>query len=472
MTGSVNHYKVLGVTEDAPLPVIRAVHRTLMKDLHPDRGGSDLARVQAVNEAWDVLSDPVARKKYDDEIARAAGQQDTGTTSGLPDYDDEGEWGTDVGWVDRPQAPPPPAAVPYPPTAAAGDFAEADPFQLAGMNIFDRQVVDLASMPWYTRDYESRAASTGPWQHVRTLYRRARSWAWTLFAILGVAAAMPLAVSLVDIGSNSAAITPTVQWDVVYVVIFPVLAFLLGRPRARRRRGTVRYVIYVLVMAALAVYLTGNAGITGWFFAAWLLLYVLAVELFRISSTNGPSQPVRRLSRKDVRTYSIWGKPVTDAQMLTQQLLTCLLKLPGCHVFHRLAAPGGQRAVDHAVLCGDRLALIENAYGPGGDFYWLSGHLMQSRPRERPRYFPTSFPEDVAIFRSHFPHLGVRGWLVALQEDGVEVRTNNQHAENGPRVVTADQLLREVGEWLTEGRMRKANRDDLSRLANEFLLRN
>ncbi len=64
-------YAVLGVPRDAtPLQVARA-HRRLAKRHHPDlqageEGRSEAAeRMRRINEAWALLSDPVARAGYD-----------------------------------------------------------------------------------------------------------------------------------------------------------------------------------------------------------------------------------------------------------------------------------------------------------------------------------------------------------------------------------------------------------------------
>lgn len=57
-------YEVLGVRPDDPLDVIRAAWRTRIRAVHPDRGG-DPAEAAAVNAAWELLSDPVRRARYD-----------------------------------------------------------------------------------------------------------------------------------------------------------------------------------------------------------------------------------------------------------------------------------------------------------------------------------------------------------------------------------------------------------------------
>lgn len=65
-----DYYRLLHVSDDAPLEIIRSSYRTLMKTLgaHPDLGGDD-GSAQALNEAWEVLSDRVARARYDAERA-------------------------------------------------------------------------------------------------------------------------------------------------------------------------------------------------------------------------------------------------------------------------------------------------------------------------------------------------------------------------------------------------------------------
>lgn len=66
---SVNHYHTLYVQPDAPPEVIKAAWRALMsaRRLHPDLGGDHDAAV-ALNSAYEVLSDPVRRAAYDEQL--------------------------------------------------------------------------------------------------------------------------------------------------------------------------------------------------------------------------------------------------------------------------------------------------------------------------------------------------------------------------------------------------------------------
>jgi curved DNA-binding protein CbpA len=67
-----NHYAVLNVAMDAPDAVIRAAWRVLAAQSHPDRHGEASAlRMQRINAAYRVLSDPVLRAGHDAQLRRA-----------------------------------------------------------------------------------------------------------------------------------------------------------------------------------------------------------------------------------------------------------------------------------------------------------------------------------------------------------------------------------------------------------------
>lgn len=58
-------YEVLGVDANASADDIKKSFRHLSKSRHPDGGGSD-DQFNELKRAFDILSDPVRRKKYDD----------------------------------------------------------------------------------------------------------------------------------------------------------------------------------------------------------------------------------------------------------------------------------------------------------------------------------------------------------------------------------------------------------------------
>lgn len=64
----IDYYKILGVKKDIPQDEVRAAYRKRAKQFHPDLHPNDpkaKAKFQALSEAYDVISDPDKRAKYD-----------------------------------------------------------------------------------------------------------------------------------------------------------------------------------------------------------------------------------------------------------------------------------------------------------------------------------------------------------------------------------------------------------------------
>ena len=70
---SKNYYIVLGVPSKSTPDEIKRAYRQLAKRYHPDYFGSDNLPFQRIQEAYSVLSDPVARKKYDHRLGDKPG---------------------------------------------------------------------------------------------------------------------------------------------------------------------------------------------------------------------------------------------------------------------------------------------------------------------------------------------------------------------------------------------------------------
>jgi hypothetical protein len=59
-------YRTLQVDSEADVDVIRAAYRVLAARNHPDVGGSS-EKMSVINQAWNTLSNPIARSAYDRE---------------------------------------------------------------------------------------------------------------------------------------------------------------------------------------------------------------------------------------------------------------------------------------------------------------------------------------------------------------------------------------------------------------------
>lgn len=94
----IDYYKILGVDRNIPQDQVREAYRKRAKQFHPDLHPNDpkaKAKFQALNEAYDVISDPDKRKKYDQygERWREADTYAGGTNGGAGGY----SWSSDSG---------------------------------------------------------------------------------------------------------------------------------------------------------------------------------------------------------------------------------------------------------------------------------------------------------------------------------------------------------------------------------------
>lgn len=62
-----NYYSILDVDSSADLATLKQAFRNKVRECHPDRGGTH-KRMVLVNEAWQVLSDPEIRQRYDEAL--------------------------------------------------------------------------------------------------------------------------------------------------------------------------------------------------------------------------------------------------------------------------------------------------------------------------------------------------------------------------------------------------------------------
>lgn len=67
-----DHYAALGLSSSAPLNEVKKAFRQKASQYHPDRNSDPRAPAlfRAVQEAYDVLSDPDKRQAYDDNRRR------------------------------------------------------------------------------------------------------------------------------------------------------------------------------------------------------------------------------------------------------------------------------------------------------------------------------------------------------------------------------------------------------------------
>lgn len=66
-----NYYSILGVSNSADLNEIKSAYRKLVKKFHPDKNENNLEHTDLflqIQQAYEVLSHPTRRKKYDEQL--------------------------------------------------------------------------------------------------------------------------------------------------------------------------------------------------------------------------------------------------------------------------------------------------------------------------------------------------------------------------------------------------------------------
>jgi len=86
MASFEDYYEILQVSPSAESEVIEAAYKELTKKYHPDVNKSSMAagKMKKINIAYDVLRDPVQRKKYHAEWVRKKGEKASYAETGAP----------------------------------------------------------------------------------------------------------------------------------------------------------------------------------------------------------------------------------------------------------------------------------------------------------------------------------------------------------------------------------------------------
>jgi curved DNA-binding protein CbpA len=83
----MNYYVILGISRTADAAAVRSAFRGLVRRYHPDAGaGSSAQRFREIVEAYETLSDPERRRRYDATLRRRASARPVAPlTSDLPE---------------------------------------------------------------------------------------------------------------------------------------------------------------------------------------------------------------------------------------------------------------------------------------------------------------------------------------------------------------------------------------------------
>jgi curved DNA-binding protein CbpA len=185
----------------------------------------------------------------------------------------------------------------------------------------------------------------------------------------------------------------------------------------------------------------------------WLLVAAAtAVLIQRLSRRQLGAARVGREFSAEFGTRREFGKPGTEPDQLAERLTAELMhryltRLPGVLVFHGLAWPGSVFAdVDHALLCGKRLVLVESKLWLPGDYTPDDdgGFERNGRPF---RGGGTRLEEGLDAYEEFLPDVEIRAALVIYPSRAGEITTSGD-APIPP--MTPQRFVEEIGGWLAE----------------------
>lgn len=184
---------------------------------------------------------------------------------------------------------------------------------------------------------------------------------------------------------------------------------------------------------------------------AWLLILFLLVGGAMTVECGRRNLAALRVDREFTAEFGdrkVFGSPGQEddevAERLTAELLArYLTRIPGVRVCHGLAAEEGSvfADLDHAVLCGHRLVLIESKS-------WLPGHYDVNTSGEvlrngHPfRGGTVNLPERLAAYRALLPDAEIRGALLIYPSRAGTITVGDGLGH------TPERFVRDIGGWL------------------------
>jgi hypothetical protein len=417
---AVDYYDLLGVKRSASTDEIKKAYRVKARKLHPDRGG-DAAWFSLLSEAYQTLADPGRRATYDRrESARSR------TDRSMP------EKATDASPAGAERS-----------TAGTAPTGPRVP-ELAGEEI-----------GWWSRiDPDAEVVWTPPFGRDRRLLY-ALGGLWGALWLVGTVGALQ--------GAAGQSIGGVAGVSVLLVMLVPGLHILLSL--AGRWLSPLAWVSYglaaVVGVAGLALMVTHHVviGLVLLAFAAGIpVISVLAVR-------DARARVADRMFTPEIRARRVFGEPHPArvfgaalryphdkrrelAVLLTNRLLDrYLTRIPAARVFHQVTWPGSAHAeIDHAVLCGHRLVLIDSVIWPEGKYSVdRSGYVHRDGKSFGGGAFVLG--EATRAFQLLLPRLEVRGVLLVWPETSGNAPSSTWNGTD-VAVTGAEDFVREVGGWL------------------------
>lgn len=221
----------------------------------------------------------------------------------------------------------------------------------------------------------------------------------------------------------------------------------------RRSPGHTPVAVAVAGMVLVLLPVLTGVGFTAPTLIIWLLLTAgTALLVQRLARGYLAASRAKNQFAAEFGGERVFGTPGTETDELAERLTADLLeryltRLPGARIFHGISWPDSVFAdIDHAVLCGKRLVLIESKL-------WLPGHYEtdeDGRLLRNGRAFRgggSRLTESLAEYRRLLPGVALRGAMIVYPSRTGEVTTDYEDRAPAPPM-TPEQFLHEIGAWL------------------------
>lgn len=357
MTGSsaeVTLYELLGVSKNATTEQIRAAYRRLMRTAHPDSGGSP-GMFRSVQEAYETLSDPERRKAYDQRQGSGETRRGTSESTQRAGADRQGHEER-TGTTDR-GAPP-----------HAGRARPMDP--------------PPPPPPWDGQD----VTFSPPISHPESERPKAPRWTKVWMAIW---LAIGFLVELVEAIGLWATIESTGSTD-------GIIPFMIG------------LAVFFLIVGLLPWWLSKRSTKAP---AAPVASDFIRPEDLMVRSFG---EPGRGLS---AGRFGARAEAGAEGERRTVKLLSdSILKgIPSARLVNGIRWPGTDHAdIDHAVLAGNRLVLVDSKMWQDGHYWWDNNELYRDGEEQKPLHMGYA----VDGMRKMFPNLLVEGFVLVHSPTG------------------------------------------------------
>lgn len=356
-TTAVTHYDILGVAPAATDADIKKAYQKALRTAHPDVGGN-AGLFRLVQEAYETLSDPRRRADYDKSLTSSSGRPDP--SAGRPRQE-------------------PPRAKPEPKPKPEPSFRDME--------------TPPAPRPWAGPAMEFRPPLHVPPAEPFQLRRKAPKWviAWMVVFLVVVAVTCGFPIFMYSLIQATGA--------------YPKEAFTFGD-----------------LMGGVAV------NLTWWSLVAFLPMMIVK----RRRRVPVPPPSAEDLLPKEALAARVHGEPGRDLSVArfgenaklgvegekrTARLIeeSVLPGLPGARLINGLRWPGTEHAdIDHAVIVGNRIALIDSKMWADGNYWWDNKQLF----RDGTNLDAFKLGAAVSALRSAYPTCVIEGWVVIHSPSG------------------------------------------------------